>query len=205
MSASFQYWPFWAGSVALAAVAMLYYAITKRPIGISKSYDRVLRSRRPDCDSLRMEDDRSVREAALLLATQADFGWQFPSGQTPDKEVCIALPKLAKRPHLRWSHHAMLLTGLLLGGMLSAALGGRLSADVLPAKEHVHHFGNGALSWLVLFTGGLLSGFGARLAKGSESGPALVSAHRVCRPSVMASAVLFAAGIITAHLCFGRT
>lgn len=205
MSTPVEYWPFWLGALGLTAVSIAYYAVTKRQLGVSRSYDQVLRDPRSDSDSERLLSDQAAMEAALLLATQEEFGLEIPKEQPPDDESSLTLPRRPKRPPMYFSHHLSLLLGLLLGGAVSASITGELGLRWAADAQYVRHLGGSGAAWVVLFLGGLLLGFGARLGGGCTSGHALTGTSRLSRTSWVASFVLFAAGVITSHLVWGRS
>jgi uncharacterized membrane protein YedE/YeeE len=95
-----------------------------------------------------------------------------------------------------------LLAGLLLGGVLSAVLGGgwRPTWD-LGMFDEVIGWGAGAkVVWM--FAGGLLIGFGTRLAGGCTSGHGIFGISNLELPSFVSTASFMLAGIITTHLVY---
>jgi hypothetical protein len=96
---------------------------------------------------------------ATALAWITGKGLGVSSGFGTLCSLVSGLPILRQRPFAeRW--RLWFLLGIPLGGLASAALGGRL----VPERELA---GLGSLSTLaVLFVGGLLVGYGARLSGG---------------------------------------
>ena len=94
------------------------------------------------------------------------------------------------------------LAGLLLGGFLSAALGGgwqpTWDAGMLDAALALGP--GGKLAWM--FAGGLLIGFGTRLAGGCTSGHGIFGMSNFEVPSVVATVSFMAGGVITTHLLY---
>jgi uncharacterized membrane protein YedE/YeeE len=205
MSVSVQYWPFWAGAVGLTIVSMSYYVITKRYLGLSKSFDRVLRGQGTADSAARLLTNQAELDAALLRATQEEFGLDISALPAPNEEVSPPSPHPPHRPPIGWSHHVAILVGLLLGGGLSAAFSSGMELRFVPDPGYVQKLGGSPIAWASLFLGGVLAGFGARLAGGCTSGHGLTGCGRLSRTSLTATALLFGAGILTTHIVFGRS
>ena len=94
------------------------------------------------------------------------------------------------------------LAGLLLGGFLSAALGGGWSPTwALGMWDQAVGLGHGAkLAWM--FAGGVLTGFGTRLANGCTSGHGIFGNSNFELPSMLASASFMVAGVATTQLLY---
>jgi uncharacterized membrane protein YedE/YeeE len=94
------------------------------------------------------------------------------------------------------------LGGLLLGGFLSAVAGGGWSPvwalGMLDERLALGHAGK--LAWM--FGGGVLVGFGTRLANGCTSGHGVFGNSNFEIPSVIASCSFLAAGIVTTNLLY---
>lgn len=92
--------------------------------------------------------------------------------------------------------------GLLLGGFLSALLGGGWSPTWdLGMFDEVIGWGAGAkLAWM--FVGGLFIGFGTRLAGGCTSGHGIFGISNLEVPSFVTTGTFMLAGIITTHLIY---
>lgn len=91
----------------------------------------------------------------------------------------------------RWQ--ASFLAGLLLAPGLWAGL----APNGLPASDLVP---TGPTEWSVLVIGGLLVGFGTRLANGCTSGHGVCGLARLSRRSLIAVLVFMAAGFATVFL-----
>ena len=94
------------------------------------------------------------------------------------------------------------LAGLLLGGFLSAALGGGWSPTWdLGMFDEVIGWGAGAkVVWM--FVGGLFIGFGTRLAGGCTSGHGIFGISNLEVPSIIATGSFMLAGIVTTNLVY---
>lgn len=94
------------------------------------------------------------------------------------------------------------LGGLLLGGFLSAALGGGWSPTwALGMLDQAAGLGHAAkLAWM--FAGGLFVGFGTRLANGCTSGHGIFGNANLEPSSVVASCCFMASGIATTQVIY---
>jgi len=92
--------------------------------------------------------------------------------------------------------------GLVLGGFLSAVLsGGWTPTWELGMFDHVIGLGvAGKLAWM--FAGGLLIGFGTRLAGGCTSGHGIFGLSNFELPSLIATISFMAGGIVTTQLVY---
>ena len=91
---------------------------------------------------------------------------------------------------------------LVAGGALSAALAGTFSlTPSLRSDTFVAIFGGDPLAWpLVLGSGGVLIGFGTRMAAGCTSGHGLCGVSRGQPGSLVATASFFGMGILVSLL-----
>ena len=94
------------------------------------------------------------------------------------------------------------LAGLVLGGVLSAQLGGGWAPVwSLGIFDTAIGFGPaGKLAWM--FAGGLLIGFGTRLANGCTSGHGIFGLSNFEWPSLASTASFMGAGIVTTQLVY---
>ena len=94
------------------------------------------------------------------------------------------------------------LAGLLLGGVTSAALGGGWSPIwALGRFDHVIGLGPaGKLVWM--FAGGMLVGFGTRLAGGCTSGHGIFGLANLEAPSLVSTLSFMTAGVATTQIIY---
>jgi uncharacterized membrane protein YedE/YeeE len=92
--------------------------------------------------------------------------------------------------------------GLVLGGLLSAHLGGGWSPTMaLGMFDTVVGFGPvGKLTWM--FVGGLFIGFGTRLANGCTSGHGIFGMSNLEPASFVTTVAFMVGGIVTTHLVY---
>ena len=95
-----------------------------------------------------------------------------------------------------------LLAGLVLGGVLSALLGGgwRPFWDLGRFDEVVGFAPAGKLAWM--FVGGLFIGFGTRLGGGCTSGHGIFGLSNLELPSLVTTVSFMAGGIATSHILY---
>jgi hypothetical protein len=94
------------------------------------------------------------------------------------------------------------LGGLVLGGFLSAALGGGFAPfwDLGSFDAKIGLGPVGKLAWM--FAGGLLIGFGTRMAGGCTSGHGIFGVANLERASLESTAAFVAAGMVTSNLVY---
>ncbi len=94
------------------------------------------------------------------------------------------------------------IAGLVVGGFLSAILGGGWTPTWnLGMFDEAIGFGHaGTLAWM--FAGGLFIGFGTRLAGGCTSGHGIFGLSNFERPSLISTISFMAGGILTTQLIY---
>lgn len=95
-----------------------------------------------------------------------------------------------------------LLGGLVIGGFLSAVLGGGWEPfwDLGMFDAEIGWGNGGKLIWM--FGGGLLIGFGTRLAGGCTSGHGIFGMSNLELPSIISTVSFMAAGAVTTNLIY---
>jgi uncharacterized protein len=210
------YWPWWAGAVGLAAVTINYTITTDRSLGVSAAWDRVLHwrsERRLEQLEAQFTDDRALADA-LVAATAEHFGTGPGTPAPPDAGGDAQTPsqhggptagdEMAPIVSLR---QAPLVTQAAL--LLSIFLGGWIAAVTASRFELRFDMGNGYRELVtanptamicVLFLGGVLVGFGTRLAGGCSSGHGLSGCGRLRPVSILATAVFFGTAVVVSFL-----
>jgi hypothetical protein len=94
------------------------------------------------------------------------------------------------------------LGGLVLGGLLSAAASGGWTPiwDLGRFDEAIGWGPTGKLAWM--FSGGLLIGFGTRMAGGCTSGHGIFGISNLERASLESTLAYLVAGIVTSHVVY---
>ncbi|TAJ19908.1 MAG: hypothetical protein EPO65_05370 [Dehalococcoidia bacterium] len=95
-----------------------------------------------------------------------------------------------------------LLGGLLIGGVLSAVLGGGWSPtwDLGMFDTDIGWGNGGKVIWM--FAGGLFIGFGTRLAGGCTSGHGIFGLSNLELPSLVTTVSFMGAGVVTTNLLY---
>ncbi len=95
-----------------------------------------------------------------------------------------------------------LLGGLVLGGVLSAVLGGGWAPiwDLGMFDTRIGWGPGGKVLWM--FAGGLFIGFGTRLAGGCTSGHGIFGLSNLELPSLVSTLSFMAAGVVTTNLIY---
>ncbi|MFF9213887.1 MULTISPECIES: YeeE/YedE thiosulfate transporter family protein [unclassified Streptomyces] len=209
------YWPWWAGAAGLALITINYALTTDRSFGVSSAWDRVLhwrRERRLEQMDEEFTDERALAEA-LAAATAEHFG-TAPGGpaappapsapygmaQTaePDSEPATGEATPGPAPLVT---QAALLVSIFIGGLIAAVTSGRfhLRFDMGPGFRDVVT-GDPVTMLILLFVGGVLVGFGTRLAGGCSSGHGLNGCGRLRPVSLVATAVFFGTAVAVSFL-----
>ncbi|MEV0690894.1 YeeE/YedE thiosulfate transporter family protein [Streptomyces sp. NPDC050388] len=216
------YWPWWAGAVGLALVTITYTLLTDRSLGVSSAWDRVLHwrsERRIERMDEEFADDQALADA-LAAATAEHFGTR--PGPGPGSGVTTSPPVAYGKPQPFESDNeptpsespsaaslrpvplvtqAALLVSIFLGGLIAAVTSGRfqLRFDMGPGFKDLVTANSAAMIGL-LFLGGVLVGFGTRLAGGCSSGHGLSGCGRLRPVSIVATAVFFGTAVAVSFL-----
>ncbi|MBQ0983092.1 YeeE/YedE family protein [Streptomyces sp. F63] len=118
----------------------------------------------------------------------------------PEPEAAPATPAAAPRPAPVVTQAALLLS-ILIGGWIAAYTSGRfeLRFDMGPGFQSLVT-DNPLTMTAVLFAGGILVGFGTRLAGGCSSGHGLSGCGRLRPVSIVATAVFFGTAVAVSFL-----
>lgn len=210
------YWPWWAGAIGLALVTISYTLTTDRSLGVSSAWDRVLHwrtERHLERLDAQFTDDRALTDA-LVAATAEHFG-TFPGaptlpdaahedatthGQDVGPTSGASAPVASRRPAPVVTQAALLLS-IFLGGWVAAVTGGRfkLRFDMGSGFRELVT-ANSTTMIGVLFIGGVLVGFGTRLAGGCSSGHGLSGCGQLRPVSILATAVFFGTAVLVSFL-----
>ena len=207
------YWPWWAGALGLALVTINYTLTTDRSFGVSSAWDRVLHWRRERGSSgwtrSSPTSERSPRPSPQRPPSTSapttprppcpgPYGTSQPVQTDVEPTVNRGTSALAPAPLVT---QAALLVSIFLGGLIAAVTSGRFELrldmgagfrDIVTAIRP---------PWsVVLFVGGMLVGFGTRLAGGCSSGHGLSGCGRLRPVSLVATAVFFGTAVVVSFL-----
>ncbi|MGH3908710.1 MAG: YeeE/YedE family protein [Pseudonocardiaceae bacterium] len=213
------YWPWWAGAIGLALVTINYTLTTDRSLGVSAAWDRVLHwraERHLERLEAQFTDDRALADA-LAAATAEQFGTRPGAPPPPDAtcgdaqtpgqdggpaedEADERAPVASLRPAPLVTQAALLLS-ILLGGWVAAVTAGRFELRFDMGNAFRELVTDNPITMIgVLFVGGVLVGFGTRLAGGCSSGHGLSGCGRLRPVSILATAVFFGAAVLVSFL-----
>ncbi len=143
---------------------------------------------------------------ALITLTLLAVGNRRLGVSTGFESVCSLVVKAPyfQRGGLRASNgwRLPLLGGLVIGGFLSAIFGGGWEPtwDLGRFDAEIGWGAGGKVVWM--FAGGLLIGFGTRLAGGCTSGHGIFGMSNLELPSIVSTVSFMAAGIVTTNLIY---
>ncbi|MFF2504207.1 YeeE/YedE family protein [Streptomyces sp. NPDC058067] len=210
------YWPWWAGAVGLALVTINYTLTTDRSFGVSSAWDRVLHwrsERQLEQMDDEFTDDQALAEA-LAAATAEHFGTApgtptMPPVSSGESQPLVpdAEPTAGENSSVTSTRpaplvtQAALLVSIFLGGLIAATTSGRfrLRFDMGPGFRDLVT-ANPTAMIATLFVGGVLVGFGTRLAGGCSSGHGLSGCGRLRPVSIVATAVFFGTAVAVSFL-----
>lgn len=195
------YWPWWAGAIGLALVTIAYSLTTDRSFGVSGAWDRVLHWRTErGLERSRAQDE--VDQRALVEALAAHAPGDTRVGP-PAPRHGPAAHRPAERPPRPASlvSQVALLVSILVGGYVAAAVSGRFEVRLDMGADFSELVTDNPVTMVgVLFLGGLLVGFGTRLAGGCSSGHGLHGCGRLYPASLVATAVFFGTAVAVSFL-----
>ncbi|MEV5732874.1 YeeE/YedE thiosulfate transporter family protein [Streptomyces sp. NPDC052292] len=210
------YWPWWAGAAGLALITINYALTTDRSFGVSSAWDRVLhwrRERQLEKIDEEFTDERALAEA-LAAATAEHFGTSPGAPAVPPGAYGTSQPLEAEaEPTAREDipvagpgpaplvTQAALLVSIFVGGLIAALTSGRfhLRFDMGPGFRSLVT-ADPITMLVLLFVGGVLVGFGTRLAGGCSSGHGLNGCGRLRPVSLVATAVFFGTAVAVSFL-----
>ncbi|MFE7440934.1 YeeE/YedE family protein [Streptomyces chartreusis] len=209
------YWPWWAGAVGLAALTIGYALAADRSFGVSGSWDRVLHWRRERNLERAEEEFADERALAAALATATDEHFSTVSAVSVPSHASTAEPSsdpfagppadedrtVTPRRPVPVVTHAALLISIFVGGLIASLAFGRfhLRSDMGPGFRDLVTADPNAMI-VLLFVGGVLVGFGTRLAGGCSSGHGLNGCGRLDPVSIVATATFFGTAIAVSFL-----
>jgi hypothetical protein len=211
------YWPWWAGALGLALLTINYTLITDRSLGVSSAWDRVVHwraERKLERQEAQFADERALTDA-LVGATLAHFGPssdeltppagpQGGHGQQNGYDVKPLTSDKASITSLRPAPlvtQAALLLSVFVGGLVAAVTSGRFHLRLNMGDGFSQLVTNNPTTMIiVLFVGGILVGFGTRLAGGCSSGHGLSGCGRLSPVSLVATAVFFGTAVLVSFL-----
>lgn len=195
------------GALALGGIAVLYWRLADRPLGVSGLFRRVLdwrHQRRREAAARRRAEDPGAVQDALRAATLEEFG-----AMEDDPEVATLLEQLRTEtpgpaevpgPVPPVAADALFLACVLLGSHLASRLDGSFTLRTGLEPGFAALLGGGVTGWVALVVGGVLVGLGTSLAGGCTSGHGLSGLGRLERGSMVATATFFSVAVVLSFL-----
>jgi len=173
-----QYWPWWFGGIALTVTAVGYHLYFGSTFGFSGIWERVLfKSETED-----LADARAFIASRLAASGEAGTGNRDPQN---------------------WLGYVGFASGVLVGGAMAALWFNRMSFEWNISGVHSKLFGEGFGAAIVLLIGGLLVGFGTRMAGGCTSGHGLNGCSQGEPVSMLATVIYLGSSIAVTYLLNG--
>lgn len=187
-----QPWPWWAGGAAIGFFCIAYSFVLNRLIGMSSAIEYSINEwRRPWIEKRGMSVDLS----AAALAFAKDKGLDLTELGLPSVTVST---KPASEP-IEY-HPRMMVVGVIIGAFLGGFLEHREWFFSLGPSFDAFLPLAMPLQALILLVGGLMVGFGARMAGGCPSGHGLGGLSMLSPSSFVAVAGYFVTGIGLTYL-----
>lgn len=194
------YWPAWAGAIGLAVVTVVYTLATGRTLGLSGAWERVTHWRE-ERELERLDDEVGDDDAladALARATAEEFGTTHAVAVAPP--ASDPPPAVPTRPAPVVTQ-AALIGSTFVGGLAAAIVSGRFQIHLDMGEAFSRLVTANPVGMIVaLFVGGLMVGFGTRLAGGCSSGHGLSGCGALRPVSLVATAVFFGAAAAVSFL-----
>jgi uncharacterized membrane protein YedE/YeeE len=205
MDAGTPYWPWWLGALCLGGVSLLHLVLTGKVLGVSGAWQKVVswRAQAAIHEAEQAFADGAAFEAELERATRAEFGAAHHAGDGLDNAATVPATPGAAPVMASPVAGLLLLVMMAVGGGLSAALAGRWSLQWEVGGEFARLVASGPSQGAVLLLGGVLVGFGTRMAGGCTSGHGLAGCARLQPASLVATAGFFGAGVALSLLLGG--
>jgi uncharacterized membrane protein YedE/YeeE len=140
--------------------------------------------------------DKPLGVCTAFAKTAGMIERKFTGGESLERPYWKIVP-----PGIDWQW--MVVVGILIGGFLSAWLSGTFMPELVPDMFATAFGNSAALRILTAVLGGLLLGFGARMAGGCTSGNGISGTLQLQITSWSAVVCFFAAGIATAMVLYG--
>ncbi len=190
------FWPWYVGAPLFALLVVGMWLVERRLLGVSGTYTAMLTPTLAEDRALAAADEAAVA-AAVRRATIEAFGEEAlaeleAAPEAPATDVL--LPRGVLPPTANYLFVAM----LALGGALGAVVSGGWAARGDLGALHNMYFGSRAAVIAVVVVGGLLVGFGTRMAGGCTTGHGFSGCARLQVGSLAATASFFGAAVATA-------
>lgn len=196
------FWNWWQGALALAFITLAFWWTLQAPLGVSSSWDRIVHWREEEEFARKeraMFGNRQQLNDAMLAETVAQFGKEAVAkllAQQRENESKAAA-HAGERRRIPWQAHVTFLAMMMIGGLLASVLRGDFHVRFDMGADYARLFGSGPYIWVLLLFGGMLVGFGTRMAGGCTSGHGLSGCSRLQPGSLAGTAAFFGTAVVT--------
>lgn len=207
------YWPWWIGAIALGMITVGFWMSLHITLGVSSSWDRLVswrEDRKLSKAAIMMQDTPAgALESAMLAATMEQFGDEVPDDLVQQHKDALKREKKAVKQanelkaatsvsitRSPLSAHIVFLVCIFIGGFVATHLSqGGVEFHFDMGAAHAKLFGSDLDAVLVLLVGGILVGFGTRMAGGCSSGHGLSGCSRLQSGSLIGTMTFIGAAI----------
>lgn len=197
------FWDWWQGALALAFVTLAFWWVMRAPLGVSSSWDRIVGWREEEEFARKqramIENSEQVTDA-MLAETIAQFGKDAVAellAQQGKSAAKTGSAQPAERRQIPWQAHVTFLAMMMIGGLLASVMRGDFHVQFDMGADYARLFGSGPHIWVLLLIGGIMVGFGTRMAGGCTSGHGLSGCSRLQPGSLAGTAAFFGTAVVT--------
>lgn len=185
--------PFWIGGGLLAAVVVFHWLLLHRMMAVSGRITALVDRTRHGVAEPEPQMSAAELAAAMEAATREAFGESATASAQAVPEPAARAPLPRQRPIT----HLVFFGSVFLGGLVSfLATGGGDVSTTLRSSAFAAAFGSGPVAGLALAAGGVLVGFGTRMAGGCTSGHGLCGTSRFQVGSLVTTATFFGTAVL---------
>jgi uncharacterized membrane protein YedE/YeeE len=194
------HWTWWLSGLSLAGVALVNWFVVRRMLAVSGRFSGLVdRFRDGPAESGSMSADEMI--AAVRAATLESFGSDGMDGAAAPVKNGELRVTAVRAPIA----HLIFFASLAAGGAVSMLLATGIEPTFGLRSELFAKLTGQSGVWgpVVLLAGGMLVGFGTRMAAGCTSGHGLCGVSRVQPGSLVATAAFFGVGIVASIVLGG--
>lgn len=198
------FWNWWQGALALAFITLAFWWVMRAPLGVSSSWDRIVHWREEEefarKEKAMTENSQQVTDA-MLAETVAQFGKdavaELLAQQSNNAATTAGAARSVERRQIPWQAHVTFLAMMMIGGLFASVMRGDFHVQFDMGAEYARLFGSGPHMWVLLLFGGMMVGFGTRMAGGCTSGHGLSGCSRLQPGSLVGTAAFFGTAVVT--------
>ena len=200
------YWPWWLGAIILGSIVFMFWFVVRIPMSGSSSWQRLVGWRE---EMARHHIEKDIHNAstsdvmqAMMAETIAEFGeesvaQQMAGGSSVEEKIVVVndIPKRAP-----WQAHITFLIMMMVGGLVASLTTAEFEFKMDLGSDYMRYFGDGWHIWVILVFGGILIGFGTRMAGGCTIGHGLSGLSRLQVGSLLGTASFMGGAIVVSFL-----